>query len=138
MRQRSPTTEILTYLSGYLAHKQIVKLKCPSCKELLKEENSISRIIQIKTIPGATLTEPTKPVVELLVACEQVFVANYLNLFYQSSVVANLIEMAKDIYFETKPCHPDLKKILIKDFMILRCRQQCRLVTQWLKLNKRS
>lgn len=134
---RSPPHEALVYLAGYFAFKWLKKSKCKECERLLKSPTSRSVAITIKNYKHSALTEPAEEMINLLTQCEKFFKENQSAVFHRSHVVTKLTEISKDIDFFQNACHPNLKMTLIKDFMLLRCRQQCKVLSQWLRASKR-
>lgn len=136
-KRRPPTSECITYISGYLAFKIIRKLSCSNCSKILKKDSVSSTVLKFKSFTGAVLTEPSEALTRLVNCCESVFHCSWLEAFHGSSVVEKLKNCINLPSFPVNACHPELQNKIIKMFLILRTRQQCNLMSNWLKNNKR-
>lgn len=136
--RRPPIPEVIAYISGYIAFKFINKLSCANCQKILKKDTTTTAVIKFKTIKNAILTEPTELLTNLVAHCEAVFNSLWLESFLGSSVVSRLRDSVNFLDFPKFSCHPELKRQIMEFFLTLRVRQQCKLICQWLKRNKRS
>ena len=138
--QRFPDSQSIVYVTGYLAYQWQKKHNCIQCFSFMKKTECESPIIKLRTIEGYFLIEPSNDLVNLVTECEHTFKSNFVSIFHGASVVGRLCEEVESIFptFPTNPCHPKMKIEIITYFMRLRTRQQCKLMTNWFKRNKRK
>lgn len=132
-----PSPEVIIYISGYLAIKIMKKNNCSSCTSFLKKDSTTSTFIKLKTLKNCILTEPTKVLIDFVAHCESIFSNFWIEAFHSSSLVSKLKGCVKFQDFPGLSCHPEIKNQIAQKFFILRTRQQCKLMSEWLKNNKR-
>jgi hypothetical protein len=128
-------TSIISYIGGFLIRKWKKKHDCKDCYDSLTVDSPNNIFFAYKQFADASagLQRPSSLLVKALCTLEDIFMANYSDLFPLPFLLKRLLQISFSVPFAVNSCHPELRDFLFRHFLFLRIHHQCKLLTQAVK-----